>query len=91
MALAFPMPEARDHLDELVARAQRDQERVVLTEPGEPAAVLISVDELDGLQHAQDLADIALCEAVSARSGPGLLHEDFMAELAAEEQGYPGV
>jgi prevent-host-death family protein len=89
MAFAFPMAEARDHLEELVARAQRDHERVVLTEHGEPAAVLISVDELDELQHAQDLADIALCESVSARSGPGLLHEDFMAELDAEEQGYP--
>ena len=62
----------------------------MLTEQGEPAAVLISVDELDELQHAQDLADIALCEAVGAPSGPGLLHEDFMAELDAEGQGYPG-
>jgi prevent-host-death family protein len=89
MAFAFPVPEARDHLEELVARAQRDHERVVLTEQGEPAAVLISVDELDELQHAQDLADIALCEAASARSGSGLLHEEFMAELDAEEQGHP--
>lgn len=90
MALAFPMPEARDHLDELVAHAQRDHERVVLTEQGEPMAVLISVDELDELQHAQDLADIGLCEAVSAQGGPSLLHEDFMAELDAEEQGHLG-
>ena len=52
-------------------------------------AVLISVDELDELQHAQDLADIGLCEAVSAQGGPSLLHEDFMAELDAEEQGHP--
>jgi AraC-like DNA-binding protein len=36
MAFAFPMPEARDHLEELVARAQRDHERVVLTERNGP-------------------------------------------------------
>lgn len=87
MALAFPMPEARDHLDELVARAQHGHERVVLTEQGEPAAVLISVDELNELQHAQDLADIALCEAIKARDEPGMLHEEFMATLDAEDRG----
>jgi prevent-host-death family protein len=87
MALAFPLPEARDHLDELVARAQHGHERVVLTEKGEPAAVLISVDELDELQRAQDLADIALCEAIKARNEPGMPHEDFMAELDGGERG----
>ena len=60
---------------------------VVLTEQGEPAAVLISVDELDELQHAQDLADIALCDAIKARNEPGVPHETFMADLDGGEQG----
>ena len=59
----------------------------MLTEQGEPAAVLISVDELNELQHAQDLADIALCEAIKARDEPGMLHEEFMATLDAEDRG----
>ena len=59
MALEFSLPQARHHLDELVARAHQDHERIVLTEHGKPAAVLISVAELDELQYAQDLADIA--------------------------------
>ena len=87
MALTFPLPEARDHLDELVARAQHDHERIVLTEDGEPTAVLISVAELDELQHAQDLADIALCEAIKAKNEPGLTHHEFMAALDAGESG----
>ena len=89
MALEFPLPEARHHLDELVARAHQDQERIVLTEHGKPAAVLISVADLDELQHAQDLADIALCEAIKAKNQSGLPHEEFMAALDAEDSGLP--
>ena len=85
MALTLPLPEARDHLDELVARAQHNHERIVLTEHGEPTAVLISVAELEELQRAQDLADIALCEAVKAKNEPGLPHDEFMAALEAED------
>jgi prevent-host-death family protein len=90
MALSFPLPEARDHLDELVARARHARERVVLTEKDEPAAVLISVDELAELQHAQDLADIAHCQAIKAKNEPGVPHEEFMAALDAEDSGLPG-
>lgn len=87
MALEFPLPDARQHLDEIVARAQRDHERIVLTEHGKPTAVLISVAELDELQQAQDLADIALCEAIKSKNEPGLTHEQFMAALDAEDSG----
>jgi prevent-host-death family protein len=90
MALEFSLPQARNHLDELVARAHQDHERIVLTEHGEPTAVLISVAELDVLQYAQDLADIALCEAIKAKNEVGLSHEEFMAALDAEDSGQPG-
>jgi prevent-host-death family protein len=83
MALEFSLPQARDHLDELVARAHEDHERIVLTEHGKPTVVLISVAELHELQYAQDLADIALCEATKAKNEPGLPHEEFMAALDA--------
>ncbi len=90
VAFTSPLPYAGEHLGELVARARRGQERVVLlTEQGEPAAVLLSIDELDDLQRTQDAADIARCEAVKARNEPGLPHEEFMAALDAEVVG-PG-
>jgi prevent-host-death family protein len=78
MDIAFPLPEAQAHLGELVARAHRDHERFVVTENGEPAAALISVDELNELQQARDQADIALCEAVKARNEAGLPHDQFI-------------
>jgi prevent-host-death family protein len=89
MALTFPLPEARDQLAELVTCARRGNERVVLIEKGEPVAVLISIDELDELQRAQDAADIARCEAIKARNEPGMPHEEFMAALDAEDQRQP--
>jgi prevent-host-death family protein len=90
MALEFSLPQARHHLDELVARAHQDHERIVLTEHGKPTAVLISVAELDELQYAQDLADIALCEAIKAKNEVGSPHEEFMAALDAEDPDQPG-
>ena len=53
----------------------------MLTEHGQPAAVLISVDELDELQRFQDDSDIALCEAIKARNEQGVPHDEFMASL----------
>jgi prevent-host-death family protein len=81
MTFTCPVPQASSHLAELVDRARRSHERVVLTEHGQPAAVLISVDELDELQRFQDDSDIALCEAINARDEPGVPHDEFMASL----------
>jgi prevent-host-death family protein len=83
------MPQAGGHLAELVDRTRHGHERVVLTDHGQPAAVLISVDELDELQRAQDAADIALCEAVRARDETGTPHDEFMATLDTEDPRLP--
>jgi prevent-host-death family protein len=81
MTFTCPVPQAGSHLAELVDRARRSHERVVLTDQGKPAAVLISVDELDELQQSQDDSDIALCQAINARHEPGVPHDEFMASL----------
>jgi prevent-host-death family protein len=81
VSFTCPVPQAGDRLAELVDHARRSHERVVLTEHGQPAAVLISVDELDELQRFQDDSDIALCEAIKARNEPGVRHDEFMASL----------
>jgi prevent-host-death family protein len=82
MTFTCPVPHVGSHLAELVDRARRSHERVVLTEHGQPAAVLISVDELDELQQSQDDSDIALCQAINARHEPGVPHDEFMASLS---------
>jgi prevent-host-death family protein len=84
MTYTCPVSQAGSHLAELVDRARRSHERVVLTEHGQPAAVLISVDDLDELQRFQDDSDIALCQAIDARDEPGVPHDQFMASLDME-------
>jgi prevent-host-death family protein len=81
MAFTCSVPQASSHLSELVDRARHGHERVVLTDDGQPAAVLISVDELNELQSIQDDRDIAMCEAIKARNEPGVPHDEFMASL----------
>lgn len=58
----------------------------MLTEHGTPVAAIVSMAELEELQHAQDAADLALCQAVKARSrDDGVPHDEFMAMLDAED------
>lgn len=49
--------EVRAQLDDLVHRAARSRARVTITDNGEPAAVLISPEELADLDEAVALAD----------------------------------
>jgi prevent-host-death family protein len=46
----LPIAEVKRHLSELVTRVSQQHERVVLTRNGRPAAVLISPDDLEGLE-----------------------------------------
>jgi prevent-host-death family protein len=45
-----PLGDARDHLSEYVSDVERTHDRVVITRHGQPAAVLISPEELEGLE-----------------------------------------
>jgi antitoxin YefM len=55
MSEAIPFTEAKAHLSELVERVSREHDRVVVTRNGRPVAVLISPDELEGLEGTIDL------------------------------------
>jgi len=50
-----PLGDARDHLSEFVSDVQRTHNRVTITRHGQPAAVLISVDELASLDETVDI------------------------------------
>jgi len=43
------------HLSALVELVQREQERIVLTKNGRPAAVLISVEELESIEETLNI------------------------------------
>jgi antitoxin YefM len=55
MSEAIPFTEVKAHLSELVDRVWREHDRVVVTRNGRPVAVLISPDELAGLEETVDL------------------------------------
>jgi prevent-host-death family protein len=52
---AIPIAEARSNLSALVDEAVRTHQRTEITRNGRPAAVLMSVDDLDSLLETLDL------------------------------------
>ena len=71
----MPLAEVKNRLSEVVDRLEREHGRVVITKHGHPAAVVISVDDLESLEETLDvmgnealLADIreALAELAAA-------------------------
>ena len=80
MATTLPLGEVKAHLSELVGRVNDHHERVTVTVHGRPSAVLVSVEDLEGLEEtvailsdpatmqrlAESDAEIARGEVVSA-------------------------
>lgn len=79
MSLAdhVPLGEAKNRLSEYVERIEREHGRVVITKHGRPAAVVVSVDDLESLEETLEvLSDTALvadiAESLADRAtGPG--------------------
>jgi len=71
----IPLADVKNRLSEVVDRIEREHGRVVITKHGHPAAVVISVEDLESLEETLDvmgsevlLADIreALAELAAA-------------------------
>ncbi|MFE9934525.1 type II toxin-antitoxin system Phd/YefM family antitoxin [Streptomyces sp. NPDC005533] len=69
MTVSYPITEARGQLGELARRAAQ-HERVVLTDRGQPAAVLISPAELEDMEDALALARLERDRALGAETTP---------------------
>lgn len=78
-ATPVPLSEAKTHLSELARRVRTQHERITLTRNGEPEAVLLSVDDLEGLELTLEVLGDA--EAV----------REIAAGLASLQAGEPGV
>ena len=50
-----PISEAKAHLSDLARRVRLQHERITLTRNGEPEAVLLSVDDLEGLEMTLEI------------------------------------
>ena len=55
MAQTLSLAEIKAHLSEIVDRVEQEQERVVLTRNGRPAAVIMSPAGLEALEDTLDL------------------------------------
>jgi prevent-host-death family protein len=55
----MPLADVKNHLSEVVDRLQREHGRVIITRHGHPAAVVMSVDDLESLEETLDIMDSA--------------------------------
>ena len=61
----MPLADVKNRLSEVVERLEREHGRVVITKHGRPAAVVISVDDLEGLEETLEvLSDKALMRRI---------------------------
>lgn len=93
MAETLPLAQVKARFSELVDRVVRQQERVVVTRNGEPAAVLVSPDDLESLEETlailsdpELMAKIREGEEAVAR-GEVVPLDEVKAELEARRKG----
>ncbi len=49
------LADVKNHLSEVVERLEREHGRVVITKHGRPAAVVLSIEDLDSLEETLDV------------------------------------
>jgi antitoxin YefM len=55
MAEQMPLADVKNRLSEVVERLEREHGRVVITKHGRPAAVVLSVEDLESLEETLDI------------------------------------
>jgi antitoxin YefM len=89
MSETMPLAAVKARFSELVDRVERQQDRVVVTRNGKPAAVLISPDDLERLEETLEVMSdrsltkqIRASEKALAADEPGAELEELRASLA---------
>jgi len=57
VAEQMPLADVKNRLSEVVDRLQREHGRVVITKHGHPAAVVMSMEDLESLEETLDVMD----------------------------------
>lgn len=57
IAEQMPLGEVKNRLSEVVEEIEREHGRLVITKHGRPAAVVISVEDLESLEETLDILD----------------------------------
>lgn len=84
-----PLADVKNRLSEVVDRLEREHGRVVITKHGRPAAVMLSLEDLESLEETLAvLSDSELVSAireadaeVAAGSTTGLSKQEALAEI----------
>ncbi len=89
-----PVSEAKARLSELTRRVRLQHERITLTRNGEAEAVLLSVDDLEGLEMSLEIlsdstAVARISESLAALDGgePGVSMDTVRADLLRRRSG----
>ena len=77
--MVLSLSQARGQLDALVRRAASRRERVTITNPGQPAAVLVNAEELADLEEALSLAEFRTRQAAGEK--PTIAHAEVRRQL----------
>lgn len=84
-----PLADAKNRLSEVVERLERDHGRVVITKHGRPAAVMLSVEDLESLEETLEiLSDPSLMRSIrraereaAATEVARLSHDEALARI----------
>jgi antitoxin YefM len=90
IAEQMPLADVKNRLSEVVDRLEREHGRVVITKHGHPAAVVISIEDLESLEETLDVLDSAALLAdirealdeLSTGSAPELSKDDALRLIA---------
>jgi prevent-host-death family protein len=85
-ATPVPLPEAKRRLSELARRVRQQHERIALTRNGQVEAVLLSVDDLGGLEMTLEILGETDCAARISESLAALGRGEPGADMATVRQ-----
>jgi len=85
-ATSVSLSEAKERLSELARRVRQQHERITLTRNGEPEAVLLSVDDLEGLEMTLAILGDSNAVARISESVAALARREPGADMAAVRQ-----
>lgn len=82
-ATPIPLSEAKTHLSALARRVRQQHERIALTRNGEAEAVLLSVDDLEGMELTLEILGDSQAVARISESLAELGRGEMGADLAS--------
>ncbi|WP_017574423.1 type II toxin-antitoxin system Phd/YefM family antitoxin [Nocardiopsis kunsanensis] len=77
--------QVRDHLADVVDRADREDEPTVITRRGKEVAAVVPIEMLRHCKRLEEQEILALVEERMSSKAPGVPMEDVMAEVLTED------